>query len=287
MVDSNGGKVNLRIRFAGLCLFVPHREGGHVHVLMPHEHDHHAHQAQQSDAPNSELPEHLLCLYWVSGGVGEGTSLSKELELKHDGWPAASLTIPEVFDVKHVSPPAGCSAQHHGQADLKKHRKASLLLHSGGGKIVNRGSKWKIGGRPEKHAMPTVMDWWVRGIDHDELMGVLNSWGVFGEKRPDVGQGNTITLWIIHAPEKEQDPGHIGRESQPDPAERPHFRAYYSLLRCEGYTEDPTGPEPQVQPVNVEEPTWPGLGREQKEFAGSFRNCMLAQAEMTESADAE
>lgn len=272
MNESDARKVNLRIRFAGLNLFVPHPTRKHVHVLMPDTTGHAAHHQP------GHFPEHEMCLYWLSGGAKRSAKLSGEhLVLQHDAWPAADTTIPGVFDLKNVAAPANCPTQNHGKVDLSAAEPAaSLVLHSGRGKLVNPGGIWKLDGK--KHAMPTVMDWWVRGIDRDELMAVLAGWSLLGGRMPDIGKGNNANLWIIHAPGEEQNPGQIGSKPVFNGLDS-HFPAYYSLLSCKGYDANPVEPEAQNDPGDIEAPEWP----EKLVVIGAFLNCMLAQAEMVGS----
>ena len=272
MADSNGGKENLRIRFAGLCLFVPDPDRGQVHVLMPHVHDH---QAQQTDRPGSAgLPEHLLCLYWVQGGAPRSTSLSRDLVLHHPKWEAADTTIPGVFDMVNAPKVSGCSDDEHGTVNLDHaHPAVSLVLQSGRGKVVSRGAAWTF--NKGRHVMPTAMDWWVRGVDYGDVLRTLESWGVV----PDLDRKGNVNLWIIHATEKNQKPGEIGKpeSGSDDDDDEPHFHAYYSLLHCQGYDEKPTDPQSQSHSADDDPPEWPDKGK----MFGSFRNCMLAQAAMT------
>jgi hypothetical protein len=272
MNESDARRVNLRIRFAGLNLFVPHRTRGHVHVLLPDTSGHTAHH--QTD----QVQEHEMCLYWLSERTKQSASLAgQHLVLKHDAWPAVERPLPEVFDLRNVPAPANCAAEKHGKVDLGSvSPAASLVLHSGWGKLVNPGGRWKIGG--QKYPMPTVMDWWVHGIQRSELMEALGGWTLLRGKMPDVGKGNTVNLWIIHAPVDEQDPGQIGSKPvlKPGPA---HFPFYYTLLSCRGYDAQPGEPEEQDDPGDFEAPEWP----DKRPFIGAFLNCMLAKAEMTVS----
>lgn len=283
MNDSDARKVNLRIRFAGLNLFVPDRGQKRVHVLMPSTDSSARHSAEggHDEHGAAGMSAHPLLLHWMSGGVGNNVPLDgKHLVLRKDGWPAAGLQIPAVFDLAKVARVSGCTPEHHGKVDLSTTRPAaSLILHSGNGRVVNPGGEWTINGK--RHGMPTVMDWWVHGIDPDELMGVLQEWDVFGGKLPDVGKGNNVNLWIIHAPSTEQRPEWIGSTPVFNGG-RAHFHVYYQLLLCDGPSESPKEPRALPDPGDPNPPEW----ARQSLDKGAFLNCMLAQAEMIESSGA-
>lgn len=273
MMESPDTKVDLRIRFAGLCLFVPDPANKRVHVLMPETGAHAGHR--QHDC--GDIPKHPLCLYWVSQGEQCSTTLEgKHLVLQGPGWGDPDLMISGVFELKHIEPTSGCPSGDHGKADpITAPTAATMELHAGRSKIINRGARWKISEGGPKQSMPTVLDWRVKNVSYGDLDAVLRGWGVFGTEIPDVGAQNTVNLWILHAPENEQFPGEI--TSEPKMGEGgSHFGAYYTLLTCGEYDTNPLEPELESDNGDPDRPEWPGP----KSFTGMLVNCMLAKADI-------
>jgi len=271
MTGSSGKGVDLRIRFAGLCLFVPDATKKLVHVLMPKTDGHASGHSQKAHA----VPAHLLCLYWVSGGEPCRTSLSKDLVLNGPGWGDADLTLPGVFHINKLDRPGGCDSASHGKADVANAPTAArMVLHAGKSRVVNPGARWKVSATGPKHGMPTAIDWRVKNVPPEDLMALLSGWDVFGNTLPDTDDKNTVNLWIIHAPEDEQFPEEITGKPKPVYDGRSHFPAYYTLLKCRNYNA-PVDPESENDIDDPDQPHWP----EQRAVAGMLVSCMVVKAD--------
>lgn len=266
-------KVDLRIRFAGLCLFVPDRVNKVVHVLMPPtgagstHHGHHAHGA---------VEEHQICIYWVSNGKGDSASIEgKNLVLKGPGWREPDLEIKGVFHLGKVKPSGECPENSQGKADPER-AAARMELHAGDSKVINKGARWKL---PKddtmQHPMPTVLDWRVTNVSPADVEAMLRGWGLF-DALPDIGEKNTINLWVLHLPRNEQKPWQM--TSTPDmQVGNQHFPAYYSLLVChEHYDALPVEPEPEDCIKDEDRPEWPVRHAAE----GMLVTCMVAKADL-------
>ncbi len=274
MMESTDRIVHLRIRFAGLCLFVPDPAQQRVHVLMPKS-DAQAHHADGTHM----IPDHRICIHWVSNGNGCSKSLKgkKKLALRRLGTNDLDFALRGVFPLESIKPVSGCPDGGEGKADpASAPTDATMELFEGVSKIINRGARWKISKRGgSKHPIPTVLDWWVRNVSQSALKAMLREWNVFGDDLPDVGAKNTVDLWIIHAPEDDQDPGKI--TGKPEHAVGPpHFGLYYTLVTCGKYDVQPHEPELEDETADPDRPHWPGP----KSFSGMLVNCMLAKADI-------
>lgn len=274
MADANKDRVSLRIRFAGLCLFVPDPGLRRVHVLMPTT-------GQHAHAGHTQVPSHLARIHWVSGGAKQNQPLDHtSLVLDGVGGGAPDTDLDGVFDLGDVPPDEGCARGTPGTVDpATAPAFARLTLHTGRSRVVNRGAKWKIPGVSVKLGMPTVLDWWVRDVERDRLTTMLRGWPVLGGKLPDL-DGRTMNLWVVHAPSAEHQPENIGSKHNQGDTTGHHFTAYYSLLTCGKYTAEPTDPELQTEVADPEPPNWP-----EKSALGMLISCMVAKAAIaTESA---
>jgi hypothetical protein len=270
MVSSGGDKVNLRIRFAGLCLFVPRPDRGQTHVLMPPTADHECGHCVEA---------HEQFIYWVHGQQGHSASLSgRHLTLRGDGWEPADTEVRGVFDLADFEPVSGGAPHPHARVDVDTApAAASLVLRAGKSRIVNPGARWRVAraGRSEVYPMPTVLDWWVHDVERSELDEALAEWDVFGSRFPEPNTRNTVDLWVLHTPREDQRPGQIG--STPDPGATPgehHFTAYYSLLTRGAPDVALSDPVLQEDPGDWQPPEWPAS----VSAFGMLVTCMLARA---------
>jgi hypothetical protein len=260
--------VDLRIRFAGLCLFVPRPGRNQTHVLMP---------PTAQPAAGHGVEPHEQVLYWVHGGQGHCASLTgRHLTLQGDGWEPADTEVSGIFDLMRVQPVDGCVPHEHGKVDVvAAPAVASLVLRAGKSRIVNPGARWRLSTSDRVYPMPTVLDWLVHGIRRSEVDAALREWDVFGQRLPEPNSMNIVDLWVLHAPREDQRPGQIGSTPEPgDAMAGHHFAAYYSLLKCGDHGVVPADPVLQDDPGDPEPPEWPA----HVTAFGMLVNCMLARA---------
>lgn len=271
MLASQNDKVTLRIRFAGLCLFVP--KGGEVHVLMPHtDHRSHAHQGG-----GHSMEPHFARIHWLSGGQPQWKPLDHtNLVLDGIGGGPANFNPAKVFDLGELVPDSPCTNSKPGAVDVANAPTiARMSLGAGKSRVVNPGARWNLPKSGKDASMATVVDWFVRDVERDALTAMLKSWEVFGTKLPDFDDKKRINLWVVHAPEEEHKPAQIGADHNlGHTLTGEHFTAYYPLLACGNYTEIPLDPRPETVIADPEAPHWP-----EKSLMGMLLSCMVASAE--------
>jgi hypothetical protein len=253
MKRTQAAVVDVRIRFAGLCMFVPDPSGAPVHVLLPET--------------GPEHP-HVRRLYWRDGPLdpeGQKRDLLPQESLTLGGWSSAQPSDPsELFDLKNY--PAKCTKEDRGKVDLKAVAPAAWIrLLAGGGTVINAGARWLLpGDEPEQAwAMPTVMDWWMRDAPVDQVDSELTDWSVADVDALQLSypwnSNPVVDLWLLHVPEGE-DPSVMGSTPRKPTGSNLnlHFGAHLSLLTCDRVLGPPIYLALEAKKDDPWIPYWPG-----------------------------
>jgi len=244
-------RVDVRIRFAGLCMFVPDRISSIVHVLLP-----------------NARPNHVPRLHWRRGRAPHKRELAPRESLVLGAWGGTPPQVPAgIFDIGEY--PATCAANELGKVDLNGVQPGVWVrLRTGSGAVINPGGRWKLGNPPTvTRPMPTVVDWWMRDVPLAEIANEL----VVCRVIPHVvftglllylypaNYNPVLDLWLLNIP-ADQGPGDIGEiPFPPAPGNNTydHFAAFFPLLKCPNLQGLPefAGLEPWVpDPLS---PWWP------------------------------
>lgn len=267
MASEEKAKLQLRIRFCGLCFFVKDQAGA-LHVLLPGLHGHGEHCA---------VEEHVARLHTRSNGqydqqgflldgcrldfapAGEGTPgevPDEVFNFRKYPWPGSQPGAGSVVPEALANPGAGGRVR------------AQLILRAGSGAPYNPGGDWDMP-NGEVVWMATVLDWVIPNLPGNELLLIPEALpGAAGQcalpsplrLTPDPGSKEILIL-VSHRPAKENDPDDVGSTPKPsNDTHATHFPAYYPLVRG-----TPHGTLPRNR--------HPGGGDK-----GDLVTCMLAQS---------
>ena len=219
--------IDVRIRFGGLCVYVPDPDGRSIHVLMPETGPQH--------------PHHVPRVYYRRDGEGKKRSFVPGESLLIGGWTADAPRLPlQIFDMAKY--PANCVGTY-GKVDHDMvHPAARIRVYGGSGEVVNLGGRWLLpGDSPEvNHGMPTIIDWWWCGAPQATVATELIEWGLIA----DPGQlgslihtyGNhprpVVDLWVVNTLEGEDPSVMTSKPRSPTTNINYHFDAYRSLFKC-------------------------------------------------------
>lgn len=265
--------VDLRIRFSGICLFVP-SEDDRMDVYLPNKNHH----------------EHVAKLYWrgtdriTTGQLLDGVTVTVD--------PGKGPYVPNLYNVHawaNHGLPGECPGATHGKVKPNPSRKAKVSLHRGSARIVNEGAAWVVPGSSSgKRKMPTVLDWWIHGLRLSEAAASISVQGAPAgselDRLPQIladparlapGTPPILDLWVLHVPETEQCPRNITCVSVPGAGNGHHMLEYMSLLQCDKYLPVHT-PEPPPTIPCANNPHWEP--NEPTCEQGMLIDCMLAQA---------
>lgn len=227
---------DLRIKFAGICLFVPQpaagQEGARMHVLMPKvEHQHHGGHG------GGVISEHLPRLLYDRAYEQPGSSnFTRELAcvpldrlalelggLSSDGFtPALPAEVASLEEVAGRVPPARVS-DHPGTEVA-----ARVTLRQGRVTYYPAGLQAKLRAKEEFRRMTANVEWTIRGIPGEYLpRQVLKGLdGGPGATLPELyPMGDVIHLEVYNAPA-----GLLpGGKPKPGEASTDHFGGFYSI----------------------------------------------------------
>lgn len=266
--------VDLRIRFSGICLFVP-SEDDRMDVYLPKNHHH----------------QHVAMLHWRrTDKVTTGQDLDGVTVTVDPGKGSYVPNLHSVYDWSNHGPPTECGGATHGKAKPNPPAKARLSLHRGSAKIVNGGAEWTVpGSSTGKHHMPTVLDWWIRELPLSEAAASITVQGapagsdlarlpqlLTDPARLAPGTPPTLDLWVLHVPKLEQCPRGITCSSRPGTGYGHHMLEYMSLLQCEKYPPVHTPVPPPANPC-LDDMHW-APAQPQCPSMGMLIDCMLTQA---------
>lgn len=231
---------DLRIRFAGICMFVPEPgpdaqnpdASGKVHVLLPVV-------AHQHTSGGAHVPEHLPRLLYDTAYETQGPrvrAFTRELacvkldrfalELSGLGADALTITLPEeIATLRHVAQPV---PRARVSANPGPEVAARFSLHQGRVTDYPPGAHAKLRASERFRRMTAQVEWTIRGIEGVSLPkqtlkgldGAQDSW--IPELFPI---GDTIHLQVFNAPESAL-PGATRRAGD---ASTDHFEGFYSL----------------------------------------------------------
>jgi hypothetical protein len=229
---------DLRIRFAGICLFVPEpgpnarmpEVGGKLHVLLPFVKHHHT-------TGGGHVVEHLpRLLYDTAYETRRARAFTRELEcvklnhfaLELAGLGADTLTISlpdEIASIRDVASPV---SRVRVSDTPGPEVAARVTLHQGRVTDYPPGAKAKLRDEENFRRMTAQVEWTIRGIEGDSLpRQVLR--GLDGAADTSIPElfpiGDTIHLQVFNAPASLL-PGAI---PQTGDASTDHFEGLYEI----------------------------------------------------------
>lgn len=271
--------MKLRIRFGGLCLFVPELAGtgeapvNRMHVLLPrHVAGHHV--GQERHVP-------VLCFdsaHLRNGRAKDGDAYvvirDRQVALASVGGGASLTLCRQLLNVKDVTD-RPVDPRHLRMDPDERELEARITLEAGAMTAVKPGGCWAWESKFQRVAH--MAEWTIDGIEGDQLTVIARELRADSERtrlllHPD--DTGLITLSVMHAPVAElpiADPEDHG--NPPAGAEPPHFSTYYRLFG---------GPVPIRLPrfwgSHDDCPHMPGDCEEDDGLGASAFTCMVAGA---------
>lgn len=263
---------DLRIRFVGLCLFVPDPDRNQMHVLLPATANmadrpgQHAHGEEDASGEDAAASPHLHLPRLVYDQAHERANqkqLSRrlachELERKAVLLTGAELgSAPPTLDLPDEMPDldflvgTGPVKQDAVKDDVEKRVTARVTLGTGAVTGYAFGASWTLKGSNPRR-MTWKAEWTIRGIAGDFLPPIVLdslSGGTASQTKKLFPIANTIHLTVYHVVPSELPPG--GEFFIPELPTAEHVKGLYVLFK-DNDAANVHAPEPVKPPLPVE-----------------------------------
>lgn len=224
---------HLQITFTGLCLFVPRKEEGKLHVLMPRTDRlrHHGSAEHECSIPD----EHAMRLVFDTAHLTKGSTAPSKL-LTQVSLKEKILEIPRWGDLMPDIPPGLVKLDgtlKEGVLEDGVNLTSRVTLHSGSVTDAAEGEcfQWRGGFRRMSH----ILDWTIEDHPGSFFVGELRqmnggSGGTLPTLYPiSIGGKNMIQLTIFHVTPGDLPPDPIKIPDPKDSEDVHHFAAYYEI----------------------------------------------------------